>query len=80
MIEMNGINDMNGWNKSLLVINVDKDRLYSETAFVFLLWMFFVSFVLLILDCISVKLLYPFQNFSSLPINTEVLDSKTLFN
>ena len=32
----------------LLVINVDKDRLYSETAFVFLLWMLFASIVLLI--------------------------------
>ena len=27
-------------NKDLLIINVDKDRLYSESAFVFLLWMF----------------------------------------
>ncbi len=34
-------------NKSLLVINVDKDRLYSETAFVFLLWMIFASLILL---------------------------------
>ena len=32
----------------LLMINVDKDRLYSETAFVFLLWMIFASIVLLI--------------------------------
>ena len=31
----------------LLVINVDKDRLYSETAFVFLLWMLFASIILL---------------------------------
>ncbi|MDC0057657.1 ATP-binding protein [Pelagibacteraceae bacterium] len=33
-------------NKFLL-INVDKDRLYSETAFVFLLWMIFASILLL---------------------------------
>ncbi len=32
---------------SLLKINVDKDRLYSETAFVFLLWMIFASILLL---------------------------------
>jgi two-component system, OmpR family, osmolarity sensor histidine kinase EnvZ len=32
---------------NLLIINVDKDRLYSETAFVFLLWMIFASIVLL---------------------------------
>ncbi len=31
-----------------LVINVDKDRLYSETAFVFLLWMLFASILLLL--------------------------------
>jgi len=36
-------------NQDLLIINVDKDRLYSELAFVFLLWMFFASLVLLIL-------------------------------
>ena len=30
-----------------LLINVDKDRLYSETAFVFLLWMIFASILLL---------------------------------
>ena len=35
--------------KDLLIINVDKDRLYSESAFVFLLWMFFASLILLIL-------------------------------
>ena len=34
-------------NKNLLLINVDKDRLYSETAFVFLLWMMFASIILL---------------------------------
>ena len=33
--------------EELLVINVDKDRLYSETAFVFLLWMIFASLILL---------------------------------
>ena len=37
------------FNKDLLIITVNKDRLYSESAFVFLLWMFFVSFILLIL-------------------------------
>ncbi len=34
-------------NDQLLIINVNKDRLYSETAFVFLLWMFFASLILL---------------------------------
>ena len=34
-------------DKDLLIIKVDKDRLYSETAFVFLLWMIFASIVLL---------------------------------
>ena len=33
-------------NKNLFII-VDKDRLYSETAFVFLLWMIFASILLL---------------------------------
>ena len=32
-------------NKDLLIITVDKDRLYSESAFVFLLWMFFASLI-----------------------------------
>jgi two-component system osmolarity sensor histidine kinase EnvZ len=36
--------------KDLLLINVDKDRLYSETAFVFLLWMIFASIILLIIS------------------------------
>ncbi len=31
----------------LLIVSVDKDRLYSETAFVFLLWMLFASIILL---------------------------------
>ena len=31
----------------LLIINVNKDRLYSESAFVFLLWMIFASLILL---------------------------------
>ena len=31
----------------LLIVSVDKDRLYSETAFVFLLWMIFASIILL---------------------------------
>ncbi len=33
--------------KNLLLVNVDKDRLYSESAFVFLLWMIFASLILL---------------------------------
>ena len=33
-------------NKDLLLVNVDKDRLYSESAFVFLLWMIFASIIL----------------------------------
>ncbi|MDB2349533.1 ATP-binding protein [Alphaproteobacteria bacterium] len=36
--------------KDLLLINVDKDRLYSETAFVFLLWMIFASIILLVVS------------------------------
>ena len=36
-------------DQDLLIINVNKDRLYSETAFVFLLWMIFASLVLLII-------------------------------
>ena len=39
----------------LLIIRVDKDRLYSESAFVFLLWMFFASFILLILAFFFMK-------------------------
>ena len=34
----------------LLIINVDKDRLFSQTAFVFLLWMIFASLVLLLMS------------------------------
>ncbi len=34
----------------IITINVDKDRLYSETAFVFLLWMIFASLILLIMS------------------------------
>ena len=37
------------FKKDLLIITVDKDRIYSESAFVFLLWMFFTSLILLIL-------------------------------
>ncbi len=37
-------------SERLLIINVDKDRLYSETAFVFLLWMIFASLILLIMS------------------------------
>ena len=36
--------------ENLLVINVNKDRLYSETAFVFLLWMIFASLILLLMS------------------------------
>ena len=42
-------------DKDLLIFNVDKDRLYSELAFVFLLWMFFASLVLLILAYFFMK-------------------------
>ncbi len=34
-------------DNDLLIINVDKDRLYNESAFVFLLWMIFASLILL---------------------------------
>ena len=37
-------------DNELLIINVDKDRLYSETAFVFLLWMIFASLILLFMS------------------------------
>ncbi len=37
-------------NNELLIINVNKDRLYSETAFVFLLWMIFASLILLLMS------------------------------
>ena len=36
-------------NQDLLIINVHKDRLYSGSAFVFLLWMLFASIILLLL-------------------------------
>ena len=39
----------------LLIITVNKDRLYSESAFVFLLWMFFASLILLILSYYFMK-------------------------
>tara|TARA_B110000438_G_scaffold296250_1_gene340645 strand:+ start:786 stop:2081 length:1296 start_codon:yes stop_codon:yes gene_type:complete len=42
-------------NNDLLIINVDKDRLYSESAFVFLLWMFFVSLILLLISYLFIK-------------------------
>ena len=42
-------------NKDLLIINVDKDRIYSGSAFVFLLWMLFASFVLLIISYFFMK-------------------------
>ncbi len=37
-------------DQGLLIVNVNKDRLYSETAFVFLLWMIFASLILLIMS------------------------------
>ena len=43
------------FEKDLLIITVDKDRLYNESAFVFLLWMFFVSLILLILSYFFMK-------------------------
>ena len=42
-------------NKDLLIINVDKDRLYSGSAFVFLLWMFAASLLLLVLTYYFMK-------------------------
>ena len=42
-------------DKDLLIINVDKDRLYSGSAFVFLLWMFFASLILLIIAYFFMK-------------------------
>ena len=41
--------------KDLLIINVDKNRLYSESAFAFLLWMFFASLILLMLSYYFMK-------------------------
>ena len=43
----NGVKIIIQLDSDLLFINVDKDRLYSEAAFVFLLWMIFASIVLL---------------------------------
>ena len=42
-------------NADLLQITVDKDRLYSESAFVFLIWMFFASLILLFLAYFFMK-------------------------
>ena len=42
-------------NEDLLIVNVDKDRLYSESAFVFLLWMIFSSLVLLFFSYFFMK-------------------------
>jgi len=42
-------------NTDLLQITVDKDRLYSESAFVFLIWMFFASLILLFLAYFFMK-------------------------
>jgi len=46
----NGVKIVIQLDKDLLLINVDKDRLYSETAFVFLLWMIFASIILLVIS------------------------------
>jgi len=42
-------------NQDLLIIKVDKDRLYSESAFVFLLWMIFASMILLVISFFFMK-------------------------
>jgi two-component system osmolarity sensor histidine kinase EnvZ len=42
-------------NQDLLIINVNKDRLYNESAFVFLLWMIFASLILLIVAFFFMK-------------------------
>ena len=42
-------------NTDLLEITVDKDRLYSGSAFVFLIWMFFASLILLFLAYFFMK-------------------------
>ena len=42
-------------NANILEITVDKDRLYSESAFVFLIWMFFASLILLFLAYFFMK-------------------------
>ena len=46
----NGVKIVIQLDQDLLLVNVDKDRLYSETAFVFLLWMIFASIILLIVS------------------------------
>jgi len=43
------------FDNDLLIINVNKNRLYSESAFVFLLWMFFASIILLLIAYIFTK-------------------------
>ena len=49
----------------ILQINVDKDRLYSETAFVFLLWMIFASLILLAMSYILMnKQLMPLKKLA----------------
>ena len=42
-------------DQDLLIINVNKDRLYNESAFVFLLWMMFASLVLFIVAFFFMK-------------------------
>ena len=42
-------------DNDLLIINVHKDRLYSGSAFVFLLWMFFVSIIFLLVAYFFMK-------------------------
>tara|TARA_Y100001970_G_C14154403_1_gene814667 strand:- start:6 stop:1298 length:1293 start_codon:yes stop_codon:yes gene_type:complete len=54
----------------LLIINVDKDRLYSETAFVFLLWMIFASLILLITS-------YFFMNKQLMPLKKLAIIAET---
>ena len=48
-------------DNDLLIINVNKNRLYSESAFVFLLWMIFASLILLLFS-------YFFMNKQLLPL------------
>ena len=49
------------FDNDLLIINVNKNRLYSESAFVFLLWMIFASLILLFFS-------YYFMNKQLLPL------------
>ena len=52
-------------DNDLLIINVNKDRLYSESAFVFLLWMIFSSLILLLFSYFFMnKQLQPLRRLS----------------